>query len=59
MSSLFGAGGSATGALVGSVVAGVVLAGVVGVSLTSVAKDQLLGSDTQISDVNAPRYADQ
>lgn len=59
MSSLFGAGGSATGALVGSAAAGVVLAVLVGASLTSVAKDQLLGSDTKISDVNAPRYADR
>jgi hypothetical protein len=52
---------SPTGVLVGAALAGVVVAGVAGVSLTSVAKNVLLGSDasTKVSDVNAPRYADE
>jgi hypothetical protein len=61
MSSLFGAGATATGAIVSSAVAGVVLAGVAGVALTSVAENITADSDSsaKLSDINAPRYADQ
>jgi hypothetical protein len=52
---------SPTGVLVGAALAGVVVAGVAGVSLTSVAKNVLLGSDSTatVKDVNTPRYADE
>lgn len=61
MSFLFGAAATTTTAVVSSTVAGVVLAGVVGVSLTTVAKSATDDSDSsaKISDINAPRYADQ
>lgn len=61
MSSFFGAAATTTGAIVSSTVAGVVLAGVAGVTLTTVAKSITADSDSsaKISDINAPRYADQ
>lgn len=61
MSSFFGAAATSTGAIVSSAVAGVVLAGVAGVALTSVAKSVTVDSDAsaKLSDLNAPRYADQ
>jgi hypothetical protein len=61
MSFLFGAAATTTGTIVTSAVAGVVLAGVAGAALTSVAKSVTTDSDSsaKISDINAPRYADQ
>jgi hypothetical protein len=59
MAFIFGGGAaSATGALVGSVVAGAVLAGVASVTLTTVVHNANDSAPTP-SDVNAPRYADQ
>lgn len=62
MSSLIGgAAATSTTAIVSSVVAGVVLAGVAGASLTAVGKSLSSDSDSSanLSDINAPRYADQ
>ncbi len=52
---------SSVGALIAAIMGGVVVAGVAGVSLTGVAQNVLLGPDAtaKVSDVNAPRYADE